>query len=113
MNDVSESLNLDYLFIGTHPDLNDETLLSIVFSDVLIIILRPDQQDFQGTAVPVDIAKKLDVPELLLVVNKALLKSDPDQVKEQIEESYDQKIEERIQQQQQGADTAEEFEGEE
>ena len=89
LHDVSESLNLDYLFIDTHPGLNDETLLSIVISDVLIIILRPDQQDFQGTAVTVDIAKKLDVPELWLVVNKVLPKFDPDQVKKQIEESYD------------------------
>jgi septum site-determining protein MinD len=54
-------LKLDYLFIDTHPGLNEETLLSIAFSDVLIIILRPDQQDFQGTAVTVDIARSLDV----------------------------------------------------
>ena len=33
---------LDYLFIDTHPGLNEETLLSIATSDILIIILRPD-----------------------------------------------------------------------
>ena len=38
------------------------------------VILRPDQQDFQGTAVTVDIAKSLGVPELRLVVNKAAWK---------------------------------------
>ena len=81
-------LKLDYLFIDTHPGLNEETLLSIAFSDILIIILRPDQQDFQGTAVTVDIARSLDVPTLYLVVNKALTRYDPNQIKETVESFY-------------------------
>lgn len=71
---ISE-FNLDYLFIDTHPGLNEETLLSIATSDILIIILRPDNQDLQGTSVTVDIARSLDVPNLLLLVNKALPKN--------------------------------------
>ena len=73
MKALRKELNLDYLFIDTHPGLNEETLLSIAISDILLIILRPDQQDFQGTAVTVDIARGLDVPNLFLVVNKALI----------------------------------------
>jgi len=37
-----KSLKLDYLFIDTHPGLNEETLLSIAISDALVVILRPD-----------------------------------------------------------------------
>jgi MinD-like ATPase involved in chromosome partitioning or flagellar assembly len=85
---IRKSLKLDYLFIDTHPGLNEETLLSIAFSDILIIILRPDQQDFQGTAVTVDIARSLDVPQLLLVVNKALSRYDHRQMKETIQNIY-------------------------
>lgn len=81
-------LKLDYLFIDTHPGLNEETLLSIAFSDILIIILRPDQQDFQGTAVTVDIARSLDVPNLLLVVNKALTRYDFNQIRQLVERTY-------------------------
>ncbi|MDD2922193.1 MAG: MinD/ParA family protein [Anaerolineales bacterium] len=77
--------DLDYLFIDTHPGLNEETLLSIATSDVLVIILRPDNQDLQGTSVTVDIARSLDVPSLLLMVNKALPKYDPVAVKKEIE----------------------------
>ena len=73
LKSLRKGLNLDYLFIDTHPGLNEETLLSIALSDVLLIVLRPDNQDFQGTAVTVDIARGLDVPNLLLVINKALL----------------------------------------
>lgn len=88
LKNLRKGLNLDYLFIDTHPGLNEETLLSIALSDVLLIVLRPDQQDFQGTAVTVDIARGLDVPNLLLVVNKALKRYDPDQIKEAVEKRF-------------------------
>jgi MinD-like ATPase involved in chromosome partitioning or flagellar assembly len=67
---LMEALNLDALIIDTHPGLNEETLMSIAVSDALCVILRPDEQDFQGTAVTVDIARKLDVPGMVLVANK-------------------------------------------
>ncbi len=65
-----KDLSLDVLLIDTHPGLNEETLLSIAVSDALVIILRPDQQDYQGTSVTVEVARKLEVPKLLLMVNK-------------------------------------------
>ncbi|MBN1965075.1 MAG: MinD/ParA family protein [Anaerolineae bacterium] len=83
-----EKLELDYLFIDTHPGLNEETLLSIAISNALIIILRPDEQDFQGTAVTVDIARKLEVPHLRLVINKALSHFDFDKLKADAERTY-------------------------
>lgn len=86
--DLIKTLNLDYLFIDTHPGLNEETLLSITISDVLVLILRPDQQDYQGTAVTVDIARKLEVPKLLMLVNKAPTAFDFDQLKRRVEETY-------------------------
>lgn len=85
---LMREFELDYLFIDTHPGLNEETLLSIAISDVLIIILRPDNQDFQGTAVTVDIARSLDVPNLLLMVNKAVPGYDYDDMKQQIENVF-------------------------
>lgn len=86
---LMQKFELDYLFIDTHPGLNEETLLSIAISDVLIIILRPDNQDFQGTAVAVDVARSLDVPNLLLIVNKAVPGYDYDDLNKQIKEVYD------------------------
>ena len=83
-----DRLNLDYLFIDTHPGLNEETLLSIAISDVLIIILRPDQQDYQGTGVTVDVARKLDVPQMYLTINKVLSSFAADEVKRKVEGTY-------------------------
>jgi MinD-like ATPase involved in chromosome partitioning or flagellar assembly len=81
-------LKLDFLFIDTHPGVNEETLLSIAISDALIIILRPDRQDYQGTAVTVDVARKLNVPQMMLVVNKALPSFDFDALEKLVEETF-------------------------
>ncbi len=70
--DLIDDLELDHLLIDTHPGLNEETLLSIAISDELIILLRPDRQDFLGTAVTVEVARKLDVKSLVMVLNKVL-----------------------------------------
>lgn len=83
-----DDLNLDYLLVDTHPGLNEETLLSIAISDILIIIMRPDQQDYQGTAVTVDVARKLDVPKLLLVINKFPDSFDFESTRTRAEELY-------------------------
>lgn len=87
--DLVDDLKLDYLLIDTHPGLNEETLLSMTISDVLLLILRPDQQDFQGTAVTVDVARKLEVPKLLMMVNKAPEAFDFEQIQDQVETTYD------------------------
>ena len=87
--DLISVLSLDYLLIDTHPGLNEETLLSIAISDSLVIILRPDQQDFQGTSVTVDVAKRLRVPEIHLVVNKLPPEYDGDDVRQKVENAYE------------------------
>jgi len=86
---LCEMLTLDYLLIDTHPGLNEETLLSITLSNSLILIMRPDQQDFQGTAVTLDVARKLEVPNIALVMNKTLPSHSPDEYKKQIKKLYD------------------------
>lgn len=82
-------LALDALFIDTHPGLNEETLLAIALSDVTIVLLRPDRQDFLGTAVTVDVAKRLGVPRLLMAVNKTPLSLDVEALRLQVEAAYD------------------------
>ncbi|OUL28138.1 CDP-3,6-dideoxy-D-glycero-L-glycero-4-hexulose-4-reductase [Nostoc sp. T09] len=86
--DLSRRLKLDYLFIDTHPGINEETLLSIIISNILVVILRPDHQDYQGTAVAIDVARKLDVPKIMLVVNKALPKLNFPALRQQLQTAY-------------------------
>jgi septum site-determining protein MinD len=86
--ELIEAVKLDVLMIDTHPGLNEETLLSIAISDALAIVLRPDQQDYQGTSVTVEVARKLDVPRLVLIVNKVPAVFDVADVKTRVEQTY-------------------------
>ena len=83
-----KDLRLDVLLIDTHPGLNEETLLSIAISDALVIVLRPDQQDYQGIGVTVEVARKLDVPRMVMIVNKTPQVFDPNEVKRRVEQAY-------------------------
>lgn len=87
-HELVEALDLDVLMIDTHPGLNEETLLSIAISDSLAIIMRPDSQDYQGTGVTVEVARKLNVPRLVIVVNKTPQVYDFGQVRGQVERLY-------------------------
>lgn len=84
-----KELQLDYLFIDTHPGLSKETFLSIAISHILILIIRPDKQDYQGTAVTVDVARQLRVKKMLLVVNKVLKSMNFEDLQNKIESAYD------------------------
>jgi septum site-determining protein MinD len=88
LRSLIEALGLDVLLIDTHPGLNEETLLSIVISHVLAIILRPDQQDYEGTGVTVEVARHLKVPRMMLIVNKVPLVFKSTQVKAKVERAY-------------------------
>ncbi len=89
LRDLAAALDLDVLMIDTHPGLNEETLLSIMVSDALVVLMRPDRQDFEGTAVTVGVARRLHIPELLLVVNKVPTGVDRADLAAQIATSFD------------------------
>jgi MinD-like ATPase involved in chromosome partitioning or flagellar assembly len=88
LRDLMKVLDLEVLMIDTHPGLNEETLLSLVISHAMAIVMRPDQQDFEGTGVTVQVARQLKVPNMQIVVNKVPTTFEPDQVRAQVEETY-------------------------
>jgi MinD-like ATPase involved in chromosome partitioning or flagellar assembly len=85
-------LSLDFLFVDTHPGLNEETLLSIAISDILLILLRPDHQDYQGTSVTVEISRQLEVPRTYLVLNKVPANFDRETIAAKVSATYDCKV---------------------
>lgn len=96
MNDgfrhLVKKLELDYLFIDTHPGLSKETFLSIAISHVLLLILRPDKQDYQGTAVTADVARQLKVRKMLLAVNKVYGSLNHEALKQKVEETFNETV---------------------
>ncbi len=85
---LMDALELDILIIDTHPGLNDEILLSMAFADTLGIILRPDQQDYQGTSISMKLAQNLEVKDIMLIVNKSPQLFQEEMVKAKVEEAY-------------------------
>lgn len=92
-HDLIAQLQVDYLLVDTHPGLNEETLLSIAVSDTLVLVLRPDHQDYQGTAVTLEVARRLNVPDLFLVVNKALSSFDFTELRTSVTSAYKADVE--------------------
>jgi septum site-determining protein MinD len=89
VRNLMKELELDALIIDTHPGLNEETLLSIAICEALAIVMRPDQQDYEGTSVAVSVARKLRVPRMVLVVNNTPTVFDFAEVKERVEKTYE------------------------
>lgn len=83
-----DGLGLDYLMIDTHPGLNEETLLSMGIAHAVAIIMRPDYQDYAGTSVTVQVARRLNVPRVMIVVNKAPRNLHPDDLQRQVATTY-------------------------
>ncbi|NES87454.1 MAG: MinD/ParA family protein [Moorea sp. SIO2B7] len=83
-----EAKKLDYLFIDTHPGLNEEILLSMSISDILVMVLRPDQQDFYGTAVTMEVAQRLGVTKTFLMLNKVIDRIDKDDLTKKLQRNY-------------------------
>lgn len=88
LQDLMRELKLDYLFVDSHPGINEETLLSISLSDILCVVMRPDSQDYQGTAVIVEVAKRLNVPKICIIVNKVLAIMNIEEIKKNVEDTY-------------------------
>jgi septum site-determining protein MinD len=88
LNEFAEHFRLDVLLIDTHPGLGEETLLSMAISDRLLVLLRPDRQDYQGTSVTLKVAAQLSIPTMSLCVNKVPASLPEDALRKKVEEAY-------------------------
>ena len=88
LSDFTRDLRLDILLVDTHPGIEEDTLLSIAMCDILVVILRPDEQDYLGTAVTFEIAKRMEVPRTFLIANRVPPDLDSNQFKTKLEETY-------------------------
>lgn len=88
--ELADKLDADIILIDTHAGLNAETLASLSIAHTLAIILRLDKQDYQGTGVMVDLARKIDMPpQRLVVANEVPASYNFDTVKVALEKTFD------------------------
>ncbi|MGB0388629.1 MAG: MinD/ParA family ATP-binding protein [Ardenticatenaceae bacterium] len=83
-----ESLQLDVLMIDPHAGLTEETLSYIAHSDRLAIVLRLDHQEYQGTGITLSLARQLDVPSTMLIINEIPPIKHLKQLKTHLEQTY-------------------------
>lgn len=91
-SELIKQLSLDYLLIDAPANFNEESLFSLAIADILLLILSPNLQNFQGTSVTVEVARKLAIPQILLVLNEVLPAFDPNALKQQVEAVYQESV---------------------
>lgn len=89
---LMRDLSLDWLLLDTHPGLNRETMLSTAISDLLMLVIRPDSQDFHGTAVLLEVAGRLNVPRTHMILNKVPASLDPADVRAKVESAFGHEV---------------------
>lgn len=90
--DLIETYALDLVILDTCAGLNDETIFALAVSDTLMVIIRPDRQDYQGTAVTVDVARRLGIPQVKMIANFVPHSLALQQVKQELELQYELEV---------------------
>jgi septum site-determining protein MinD len=88
LDKISADNKLDVLLIETQAGLNEETLVLIAISRALAVVMYLDQADYQGTGVIVEVARKLSVPRITLIVNDVPTVFELSKVREEVEATY-------------------------
>ncbi|GIK63431.1 MAG: hypothetical protein BroJett018_12250 [Chloroflexota bacterium] len=86
--ELFHSLRLNTLVLDVGAGLSPITLPFLAIAEALLLVSRLDQDDLQGTGVAIDIARKLEIPMLLLLINRVDHSFDGSQVKSQVEKAY-------------------------
>lgn len=84
---LQKAFEPDYIFIDTHPGLNEEFLVASGVTDTLLNIVRPDNQDYQGLEVSSSVAKKLGLKNYV-ILNKVHNKLNKAKLMKTVEKSF-------------------------
>lgn len=92
IRELANILNPDILLIDTSSGIDEPTMAMIMVCDLLLTILRPDQRDFFGTGILLDVAQKLEVPRIELLINQVPPDFEMDQVIREVSATYQQPV---------------------
>lgn len=89
VQDLQRAYSPDVLLIDTQAGLSEVTLPLIALADIYLLLMRLDRQDYQGSSVMIDVARRLDVGQSALVVTMIPPAYDLAEVAAQVASSYD------------------------
>jgi MinD-like ATPase involved in chromosome partitioning or flagellar assembly len=87
--DMEKDFNLDFLLVDSQAGFNETSLSSIAVADILVMVLCLDCQHYQGTSVVIDMARRLDVPDIGLIINQVSGVYQIEEVRARIEETFE------------------------
>lgn len=85
---LAQTLRIDCVLIDMPVGLSGTTLPLMSISDLLMVVVRIEKKDYEGIGVIIDVARKLDVPHLMLNVNMVHRTYPLDEVRHKFSESY-------------------------
>lgn len=89
---LSELLHLDVVLIENPAGLSRSALTLIALAHLLTVVLLLDQKDYNGVSVLLDVAERLDVPLVRLIVNQVSSEFTQAEVKLRVEQTYQQPV---------------------
>lgn len=89
---ITKAFELDILLVDTYAGISEETIMSLAVSDMLVIVMRLDQQDYQGTGLLIDIGRQFGVEDISLLLNDIPTIYDTTLISKQFKENYDCEI---------------------
>lgn len=92
LQELADILTPDIMLIDASSGIDEPTTLMISMVDMLFVILRPDQRDFFGTGILLDVAQKLEVPDVELLVNQVPSDFEMDQVLAEVSKTYQRPV---------------------
>lgn len=92
LSDVIEQLidhlNLDFVVIDGPPGLERRGLALLALSELLVVVLALDAEDYQGTAVLIDVARRIEIPEIVAAINLVTEEYDREVLRTEVEGNY-------------------------
>ncbi len=85
---LSQGGRADFWLVDTPAGLDEAAQQIYAVSDTLVVVVGHDQRDYQGIAVTLDVARQLEVPRLLLLLNQWPAMFDPAEARARLEAAY-------------------------
>ncbi|MFQ3535394.1 MAG: cellulose synthase operon protein YhjQ/BcsQ [Aggregatilineales bacterium] len=70
ITELVERLKLDAVLFDLDFGIDISTMSLIALADVLLVLLRHDKREYQGTGIIVELARQLEVPEIFVLMNE-------------------------------------------
>lgn len=70
LNDLVERLDLDVVLFDLDSGIDVSTMSLIALADALLVLMRHDKREYQGTSIIIELARQLEVSEVFLLMNE-------------------------------------------